>query len=81
MKYVPLEEERPERTVQLGQDMTDLDRKLLLSLLQEYRDVLAFRSEEMPGITPTVIEHRLNVDPLYRPVVQKKRHMGLERGV
>ena len=53
----------------------------LISLLQEYRDVFAFGLEEMPGIAPTVIEHRLNVDPLHRPIVQKKRHMGPERAV
>jgi len=39
--------------------------------------VFAFGPEEMSGIAPTVMEHWLNVDPLYRPVVQKKCHMGL----
>ena len=53
----------------------------LISLLQEYRDVFAFGLEEMPGIAPTVIEHRLNVDPLHRPIVQKKRRIGPERAV
>jgi len=48
----------------------------LISLLQEYRDVFAFGPEEMLGITPTVVEHRLNVDPLCRLVIRKKRHMG-----
>jgi len=33
MGHIPLEEEWPERTVQLGRDMTDLNRKSLLSLL------------------------------------------------
>ena len=41
--------------------------------------MFAFGPEEIPGIAPTVIEHWLNVDPLHRSVVQKKRHMGLER--
>ena len=59
--------------------MTDLYWKSLLSLIREYRDVFAFTHEEMFGIAPTVMEHRLNVDPLHRPVVQKKRHMGPER--
>jgi len=51
----------------------------LLSLLREYKDVFAFEPEEMPSITPTVMEHRLNVYPRHRLVVQKKRHMGPER--
>ena len=33
----------------------------------------------MPGIAPTITEHRLNVDPHHRPVIQKKRHMGPEK--
>jgi len=78
VEQVPLEEGRPERTIQLGQEMTAVNRHSLVSLLREYRDVLAFRPEEMPSITPTVMEHRLNVDPLHRSVIQKKRHMGLE---
>jgi len=43
--------------------MTDLDRKSLLSLLQEYKDVFAFGPEEMLDISPTVMGHWLNVDP------------------
>jgi len=79
VEQVPLEEERSECTVQLGRDMTALDRESLLSLIQEYKDVFAFGPEEIPGITPTVMEHQLNVDPHHRSVIQKKRHMGLER--
>ena len=42
---------------------------------------LAFRPEEMPDIDPAIMAHRLNVDPLHKSVIQKKRHMGLERAV
>jgi len=43
-----LEEQCPECTVQQGRDITAVDRLSLLSLLREYRDVFAFRPEEMP---------------------------------
>ena len=33
----------------------------------------------MPGIDPATMEHRLNVDPLHKSVIQKKWHTGLER--
>jgi len=79
MEHVPLEDERPEHTVQLGRDVSDLDRNSLLSLMWGHRDVFAFAPEEMPGIAQTVIEHWLNVDPLHRPVVQKKHHIDPER--
>jgi len=38
-------------------------RHSLVGLLQEYRDVFAFSPEEMPGIDPTVMEHKLNMGP------------------
>jgi len=79
MEQVPLEEECLERAVQLGRDMAAHDRQSLLSLLGEYKDDFAFGPEEIPRITPTIMEYRLNVDRHHRPVVQKKRHMGPER--
>jgi len=33
----------------------------------------------MPGIDLAIMEHKLNVDPLHKPIIQKKRHMGPER--
>ena len=33
----------------------------------------------MPGIPPSVISHSLNINPLVRPVKQKKRKFGPER--
>jgi len=33
----------------------------------------------MPGIAPKVIQHKLNVDPFHKPVIQKRRHLGAER--
>ena len=41
--------------------------------------MFAFGPNEIPSITPIVMEHRLTVDPLHRSVIQKKHRMGLER--
>ena len=81
VEHIPLEEERPERTVQLGHDITATDRQSLVSLLLEYKDVFAFGPEEMPGIAPNMMEHWLNVDPRHKPIIQKRRHMGSERAI
>ena len=35
----------------------------------------------MPGIDHTIMEHKLNVDPTHKLIVQKKQHMGPERVV
>ncbi|KAG7579151.1 Ribonuclease H-like superfamily [Arabidopsis thaliana x Arabidopsis arenosa] len=36
-------------------------------------------SADMPGIDPSVICHKLNVDPSFKPVKQKRRKLGVER--
>jgi len=79
MEHVSVEEVRPEHTVQLGRGIMAADRQSLVSLLWEYKVVFRFGPEEKPDIAPNVMEHRLNVDPRRKPVVQKKRHMRPER--
>ncbi|KAG7542873.1 Retrotransposon gag domain [Arabidopsis thaliana x Arabidopsis arenosa] len=34
---------------------------------------------DMPGISPSIICHELNVDPSFKPVKQKRRKLGVER--
>ena len=41
-------------------------------------EVFARSHEDMPGISPEVIVHVLNVDPDIKPVKQKKRKFALE---
>ncbi|KAG7533509.1 Reverse transcriptase domain [Arabidopsis thaliana x Arabidopsis arenosa] len=36
-------------------------------------------SADMPGIDPGIICHKLNVDPSFKPVKQKRRKLGVER--
>jgi len=76
VESLPLEEGRLE---QLEHDIEAAGRQSLVSLLREYRDVFTFGQEEMPGIVPTVMEHRLNADPRHKPFIQKKCYMGPER--
>jgi hypothetical protein len=44
----------------------------LVTFLRHNSDVFAWSHEDIPGIDPSVIVHRLNVDPNYRPVKQRR---------
>ena len=33
----------------------------------------------MLGIVPDVVQHRRNVNPSHKPIIQKRRHLGAER--
>ena len=63
VEQVPLDKERPDRMVQLGEAMAAPDRQSLLFLLQECKDAFTFGPEEMSGIAPAVMEYQLNMDP------------------
>ena len=49
-----------------------------MDVLKEHVDVFAWTPEEMPGVDPNIICHRLNVDPKHKPVVQKKRRSAVQ---
>ena len=54
-------------------------RQDLGNFLRRNEDIFAWSHEDMPGIDPSVIVHRLNVDPDSPPVRQKKRVFAQER--
>jgi len=51
----------------------------IVNLLGHYKNVFAFDPSKMLGIARDVIQHRLNVDPNHKPIIQKKRHLGTKR--
>ena len=54
-------------------------KKDLIRFLRENIDVFAWSNEDMLGIDPNVITHRLNVHPSSKPMRQKKRVFAPER--
>jgi hypothetical protein len=61
---------------------TGLDPKYELTLVTFLRnnlDVFIWQILDMPGIPREVIEHKLGIDPSYKPVKQKERRYTPER--
>jgi hypothetical protein len=50
----------------------------LSEFLKKNLDVFAWMHEGMPGIDPSIISHRLNIDPAAKPVKQRKRNFAPE---
>ena len=48
-------------------------RLALVAFLKKNQHVFAWSHEDMPGIDPLVMVHRLNVSPFFPPIRQKKR--------
>ena len=51
----------------------------LTHFLRQNKDVFAWKQADMGGIDPTIITHRLNVSPSFKPIKQKRRSFALER--
>nr|XP_023887399.1 uncharacterized protein LOC111999501 [Quercus suber] len=51
----------------------------LTQFLKKNADVFAWSHDDMPGIDPSVITHRLNVSPSSKPIRQKKRVFAPEQ--
>ncbi|XP_073041970.1 uncharacterized protein [Primulina eburnea] len=81
-----ISEEEPE-TVEIGNQRNirvaaDLDlqsKNDLLACLKANTDVFAWSPQELQGVSPKIMEHRLHILPEARPVKQKKRHFGPEK--
>ena len=72
LEEVVLDESRPRRTTRMGTLASLMIRKDLAGFLRMNQDVFAWSHEDMPGIDPSIIVHRLNVNPASSPILQKK---------
>mgnify|MGYP003703501807 CR=1 FL=1 len=67
-------EEDP-RLVQIGSTLSSGERERLVALLKDFNDVFAWSYEDMPGIDPEIVQHRIPLDAEARPVKQKLRRI------
>ena len=69
----------PEHLAYIGSKLTKDLRNSLTNFLRQNKDVFAWKQADMGGINPTVITHRLNVSPSFKPIKQKRRSFAPER--
>ena len=68
LEVVTLDESRPKRTTRMGMLASQPIRQALVSFLKMNQDVFAWSHDDIPGIDPSVIVHRLNVNPASSPI-------------
>ena len=72
LEPVPLDDD-PEHLAYIGSKLAEDLKSPLTHFLRQNKDVFAWKQADMGGIDPTVITHRLNVSPSFKPVKQKRR--------
>ena len=63
----------------IGTTLSPEMRSRLVQFLKENLNVFTWSHEDMPSISPRVIEHKLNVNPKKKPIQQKRRAFTPER--
>ncbi|XP_010676986.1 uncharacterized protein LOC104892696 [Beta vulgaris subsp. vulgaris] len=76
---VVLDPSKPDQTVKIGAALSPDVRQQIIDFLKANADCFAWSHEDVTGIDPDVITHRLNVDPNHKPVKQKRRKFAPER--
>ena len=79
LENIPLDESNLKRYTRVGSDLEEKTKKDLVQFFKKNIDVFAWSHEDMPGIDPGVITHRLNVSPSFKSIRQKKRVFALEK--
>ena len=72
LEPVPLDDD-PEHLSYICSQLAEDLKSPLTHFLRQNKDVFAWKQADMGGIDPTVITHRLNVSPSFKPVKQKRR--------
>lgn len=67
------------RKIRVGSQLPQRIKEELVAFLRHNYDVFSWSHEDMPGIDPSVIVHKLNMDPNYRPVKQRRRTFAAKR--
>ena len=68
LETVELIDGEPMKTTRVGTTISADMKKKLVQFLKENLDIFVWSHEDMPGISPKVIQYRLNVDPEKKPV-------------
>ena len=76
LEEIILDESRPGWTTRMGTLASLMICQDLAGFLRMNQDVFAWSHEDMLGIDPSVIVHRLNVNPASSLIRQKKRVFG-----
>ena len=71
--------DQPEHLVYIGSKLSEGIRSPLIHFLEQNMEVFAWKQEDMGGVNPAMITHKLNVNPSFKSVKQKGRSFAPER--
>ena len=79
LETVSLVEDGTTKKTRIRTTLSPEMRTRLIEFLKENLDVFMWSHEDMPGISPKIIQHKLKVDPERKPIQQKRRAFAPKR--
>ncbi|GAU38952.1 hypothetical protein TSUD_363910 [Trifolium subterraneum] len=73
MELIDLSSGEEKREIKIGALLETTVKEKVIELLKEYVDIFACSYQDMPGLDPEIVEHRLPLKPECPPVKQKLR--------
>ena len=69
--------------MKISKSLSKEERRKLIALLREYKDVFAWSYQEMTSLSPSLVMYKLKVDPNVKPVKQppRKYHLDIEEKI
>ena len=78
LEPIPLDD-HPKHLAYVGSKLAEDLRSPLIRFLKQNKDVFTWKQDDMGGIDPIIITHKLSFSPSFKPVKQKRRSFTLER--
>ncbi|VFQ94728.1 unnamed protein product [Cuscuta campestris] len=75
VEELALDPAKSEQKVKAGKTLPPRLKEQLMGVLRSFKVLFAWGLEDMPGVDPRIICHRLAVDPAHKPVKQKKHFL------
>ena len=63
------------KILKIGSSLSSDEKERLIHFLKQHQEVFAWTYEDMPGLDPKLVEHRLVLKPDFKPIKQKLRKM------
>ncbi|XP_021833952.1 uncharacterized protein LOC110773737 [Prunus avium] len=67
LETVALDERQPDRCVRIGTMLNTTLRAEFIQFLRQNSEVFAWSYNDMPGISPDIISHKLSISPAFKP--------------
>jgi len=69
----------PGKNIRMGADLDPTTKAAIRQVLQTNISSFAWSTWDMPGIDPDILCHRLNINPQFKPRVQRRRRLNEEK--